>query len=119
MATQEQPASQTSAAVAMSSNADNKEKELVISNYWEVQYQQLLHFQNGYGHCWVPVRYTHVPSLGRWVEEQHVIYRLNPTPEPRWATKFNDIGFECPKSTHQVMGQVPTARFKKELKEFQ
>jgi hypothetical protein len=44
-ATQEQPASQTPAAVAMSGNADNEEKKLVISNHWEEQYQQLLHFQ--------------------------------------------------------------------------
>lgn len=45
---------------------------------WMQMYQNLLEYKNIYGHCSVPVDYSHYNNLGRWVHNQRHSTKLSP-----------------------------------------
>jgi hypothetical protein len=71
--------------------APKTDQKNVVS--WEERYEQLEHYQKGYGHCRVPERSVDVPGLGQWVKNQRRDYKGKKlTPEK--IAKLEELKFQ-------------------------
>ena len=50
-------------------------KPVPIPVRWETRFDDLVHFQKGYGHCRVPTRYKQNPGLASWVHHLRASYK--------------------------------------------
>jgi hypothetical protein len=71
----------------------NEPKKAVVSYSWEERYQQLQHYQKGYGHCRLPTSYNEVPGLGWWVHRQRSDYKENKL-NPEKISKLEELKFQ-------------------------
>ncbi|CAB9530545.1 helicase [Seminavis robusta] len=72
----------------------NKEtrKTQHVDEKWQERYQSLVKFEKENGHCNVPKVYDKDPQLGKWVQEQRVMYQRNLLKAER-KKLLEDIGF--------------------------
>lgn len=59
---------------------------------WETRFDELVHFQRGYGHCRVPFRYETNPTLARWVQTMRREYKLYSQKQQEEQIKLVEAG---------------------------
>ena len=58
----------------------------LLADFWSVRFRDLCEFKVESGHCFVPLRYSPKPKLGRWVTKQRQYYKSYSEGKPSCLT---------------------------------
>eukprot|EP00293_Proteomonas_sulcata_P003322 CAMPEP_0184315896 /NCGR_PEP_ID=MMETSP1049-20130417/86485_1 /TAXON_ID=77928 /ORGANISM="Proteomonas sulcata, Strain CCMP704" /LENGTH=647 /DNA_ID=CAMNT_0026634627 /DNA_START=56 /DNA_END=2001 /DNA_ORIENTATION=+ len=76
-----------------SDDSDSRSKAMKLEGEWEAKFRLLQEFKESKGHCNVPSKYPHNPTLATWVQTQRSRHRKG-VMIPARQRKLKDLGFD-------------------------